>query len=127
MKLSVKSPHSYEDWERGNNLIKEAFFSNSNYNPKQNIKILTQGPYIIGSFELSESNDIAIVNHFNIMEEYRNQGLGTIFLSKINQYLKYKKFKKVSFVSHPNLRDFYIKNGFNLIKEEEYLYFELFL
>lgn len=126
MKLSVKRISSYEEWERANSLIKEAFFTHCDYIPKNNLIVLIKNEAIVGSFELTLKENFAEVNHLTIESSQRGKGLGGKFLKKIIKYLKYKKIKSIEFVSPKNRKEFYQKNGFKINYEKnEYFYFKL--
>jgi len=124
-KVLIRSIYSFEDWERANFLIKEAFFAYSDYQMKDNIKLIIKNREIIGalSFRILEDKTLEL-NHFNIEKSLRGRGLGETSVRYIKKYFEHKGFEKIIFVSEKPLKDFYLKQGFSLYEEnDDFCYF----
>lgn len=125
-KYRVKKIYTFEDWEYCNLLIKKDFFKNSFYNPFEmdEIRGLFINEKLIGTVSIHINKENAECNYFIISEENRNKGIGSVFIKKIEKYLKYKDIKNINFVAKDRLKNFYLKNKYKLIKHEnKHFYF----
>lgn len=122
-KVRIKSIYTYEEHERANKLIRDNFFTNSNFIEMHNLKLIYLNEQIIGSFScIFHEDNMVEVNHFSIDVGFRKKGLGSKSLSKIKDYFKYKNNKGLVFNCHAELQKFYVKNGFSLELVKDDLY-----
>jgi len=49
--------------------------------------------------------------------EFQNKGIGSVILKRIEKEAKKNKIKKLFLYTHPNAVNFYLNNGFKIIKE----------
>ena len=121
--MRVRSVYSYEDWERANALIKDAFFEFSDYIPMENLRIIEVRGMIIGSFFVETIDRVSRVNYFNIQSNFRSKGLGRKAVRAIVRYLKYKDTRRIEIISRKELGNFYQKHKFKVDRENDEYYY----
>ena len=74
------------------------------------------------------NKDIAFIGFFMMNKEYQNKGIGSSIVKEVFDYLLKLHYSKVQLgvdIDNPHSYAFWIKNGFNVVKQEKYILMEL--